>query len=158
MVLILLIFIHCKNPYFSSFMAANGGQVKWDLANEPRGYKQLFENLKKKGVLKEVEGIVSYHYTICSQLYLTKPKNLNLLCINNRKDAYDYFHQSTKKHGNWLFISDWRYKRKASEIYHNQVNSEEQTFEYKSRNHALKRFHYQILKGPPKMKLDAPGI
>lgn len=112
--------VHLASPVFMRMIPEEKYEPRYDLANELLGW-----DLTGRGVAEEYARmgsenifVISYHYTMCSQLDFALRGGLPLRCPNDRADQFDFMGMGEMPEGaDAVFVNDNRYRLAPEKLY-----------------------------------------
>ncbi|MCG3174082.1 MAG: hypothetical protein GMKNLPBB_02302 [Myxococcota bacterium] len=121
LLLVPLLHLHVLTAWGARLPPAAAYQPKWDIANELRGWDSVIAMVPDAARLSARAGkpmlAGSYHYAICGQLAWGLRGDMNVVCPNNRRDAFDWLPAPDPLGADILFVNDLRYTARAEEVW-----------------------------------------
>lgn len=111
-----LFMIHVSTPALIRLLPSSLYRPKVDITNELYGWPALGELARRWVARTQARFVMSYHYTMCSQLSHAVNDRIPTLCPTNRLDQFDFMTDERAFHGETgIFVGDNRYRRPPQE-------------------------------------------
>ncbi len=115
-VLLVLAHVHILTPLFVPLVPERDRSR--DLVAETSGWREVGARTRAIAATMRNPVLLHYHYTKCSQLWLSVNGELPLVCLNDRQDQFDFWQDEAALVGrDMLYVTDSVYDRRPDTLW-----------------------------------------
>ncbi len=146
-ILLVLLHVHILTPLLLPLIPERDRPV--DIVAELSGWPEVGARTRAIAAAMQNPVLLHYHYTKCSQLWLSVNGELPLACLNDREDQYDFWQDEAALVGrNMVYVTDAVYGRDPATLWRfDQCTEETPKLEIRRGGFQLRTFTFWRCEG-----------